>query len=54
MSDPDALAVRRAQHGDTAGFEELGLRCTGVIESPLTGPAGNTEFLGHFVAGARL
>ncbi len=23
MSDPDALAVRRAQHGDTAGFEEL-------------------------------
>jgi 23S rRNA (cytidine1920-2'-O)/16S rRNA (cytidine1409-2'-O)-methyltransferase len=29
----------------TFATEELGLRCGGVIESPLLGPAGNKEFL---------
>jgi 23S rRNA (cytidine1920-2'-O)/16S rRNA (cytidine1409-2'-O)-methyltransferase len=29
----------------TFATEELGLRCDGVIESPLLGPAGNKEFL---------
>jgi len=29
----------------TFATKELGLRCDGVIESPLLGPAGNKEFL---------
>ncbi len=31
------------------GTGKIGLTCTGVIESPLKGPAGNTEFLAHWV-----
>ena len=31
------------------GTGKLGLTCPGVIESPLKGPAGNTEFLAYWV-----
>ena len=31
-----------------ADATEAGFRCEGLIASPLTGPAGNHEFLGHF------
>jgi 23S rRNA (cytidine1920-2'-O)/16S rRNA (cytidine1409-2'-O)-methyltransferase len=34
---------------DWAGGQELGL--TGLIRSPVTGPAGNVEFLAHWVLG---
>lgn len=30
------------------GEEELGLRCVGVVPSPLRGPAGNIEFLSYW------
>jgi 23S rRNA (cytidine1920-2'-O)/16S rRNA (cytidine1409-2'-O)-methyltransferase len=33
----------------TAVAVELGLRCEGVIESPIQGAEGNVEFLAHFV-----
>jgi 23S rRNA (cytidine1920-2'-O)/16S rRNA (cytidine1409-2'-O)-methyltransferase len=50
----DPAVHRRVVDEVTASFEALGWRCAGVMESPLKGPAGNTEFLGHFVAGAGL
>jgi len=49
----DPAVHRRVVEDVTASFESLGLRAAGVMESPLKGPAGNTEFVGHFVAAAQ-
>ena len=48
----DPAVHRRVVEDVTETFAGLGLRCAGVMESPLKGPAGNTEFHAHFVAGA--
>lgn len=44
VKDP-AVHRRVVESVRTFATEELGLRCDGVIESPLLGPAGNKEFL---------
>ncbi len=33
----------------TEVFKQAGFVCQGVIESPITGASGNTEFLGYFI-----
>lgn len=44
--------VRRATVERTIGLAgELGLACVGIARSPITGPAGNVEFLTAFRAG---
>ena len=49
----DPAVHRRVVDEVTERFEALGFRCAGVMESPLRGPAGNTEFLAHFIAGVQ-
>jgi len=44
VKDP-AVHRRVVEEVRTFATKELGLRCDGVIESPLLGPAGNKEFL---------
>ncbi|MBI5684756.1 MAG: TlyA family RNA methyltransferase [Verrucomicrobia bacterium] len=44
VKDP-AVHKRVVDAVKTFATKELGLRCDGVIESPLLGPAGNKEFL---------
>ncbi|MFA7005264.1 MAG: TlyA family RNA methyltransferase, partial [Verrucomicrobiia bacterium] len=44
VKDP-AVHKRVVEAVRTFATKELGLRCDGVIESPLLGPAGNKEFL---------
>ncbi len=41
----EAVHARVVESVRTFAERELGLRCDGVIESPLLGPAGNKEFL---------
>jgi len=43
---------RRVLHLVIERAEEHGLGLRGITTSPLKGPAGNTEFLAHFVRGA--
>lgn len=45
VRDPDVW--RRAIDGVATAFDEAGARSLGVIPSPITGPAGNVEFLLH-------
>ena len=44
VKDP-AVHKRVVEEVRTFATKELGMRCDGVIESPLLGPAGNKEFL---------
>jgi 23S rRNA (cytidine1920-2'-O)/16S rRNA (cytidine1409-2'-O)-methyltransferase len=45
-----APAVHRAVLEDLAGWAEAqGLRLRGLIRSPITGPAGNVEFLAYWL-----
>jgi 23S rRNA (cytidine1920-2'-O)/16S rRNA (cytidine1409-2'-O)-methyltransferase len=44
--------VRRDVIGEVvASFDEIGLGCNGIIESPITGTAGNVEYLAIFRRG---
>jgi 23S rRNA (cytidine1920-2'-O)/16S rRNA (cytidine1409-2'-O)-methyltransferase len=50
--DPDAW--RRSIEGVAAAAEEAGAAGTAVMPSPITGPAGNVEFLLHARVGATI
>ena len=41
----EAVRRRVVDAVKTFATKELGMRCDGIIESPLLGPAGNKEFL---------
>ena len=44
----DAVRAEVVERIRRFGTEELGLRCEGVVQSPLRGPAGNIEFLSYW------
>ena len=44
----DAVRAEVVERIRRFGTEELGLRCEGIVQSPLRGPAGNIEFLSYW------
>jgi 23S rRNA (cytidine1920-2'-O)/16S rRNA (cytidine1409-2'-O)-methyltransferase len=49
ISDPDIW--RRVLHEVIGHAADVGLDCVDLMVSPITGRAGNVEFVGHFVPG---
>lgn len=47
----DPAIWRRVLHEVIGHAHEVGLGCVGLMVSPITGRAGNVEFVGHFVPG---
>jgi 23S rRNA (cytidine1920-2'-O)/16S rRNA (cytidine1409-2'-O)-methyltransferase len=47
----DPAVHRQVLEGLTTWAEARGLVLTGLIRSPITGPAGNAEFLAHWLSG---